>query len=290
MQDQEPLTFEEIAEYFEQPDAAAHDQFRRRLLASPLSRKRADLAWRIQQTLREDPQCVAPEIGEEVSLTAALRGELLALRAGTLDAERGARLRSQLQADPRLLREALHYSVAEGTSPEARAPGRTPILNRVKQLTGWRVPVWAAAAAIVVLVLAVVLVAPLGVERDDGLRLAAYRDDPVIRFAAQDTLPGLGFFTDAQTETHPFADVDVRLSGSGLVMDWPEVAGAQGYTVQLLVMEQGRQQEIARLEVTSSSAVVDDLRPVSGQRYVWMISGTTVEQRRFATRGGFVLQ
>ena len=64
----------------------------------------------------------------------------------------------------------------------------------------------------------------VSVSEDGGLRLAAYRDDPVIRFAAQDTLPGLGFFADAQTETQPFADVSVQLRGDELVMDWPEVS------------------------------------------------------------------
>jgi hypothetical protein len=290
MQDKEPLKFEEIAEYLEQPEAAAHTQYRRRLLASPLSRERADRAWRIQQTLREDPQSVIPEIGDETALTPAMREELQSLRDGTLNEERRASLRERLQADPRLLREALHYSVGEGAPREHAASVRKPIGAWLAQLSAWRVPAWAAAGTAAALVLAVVLITPSGVSEEGGLRLAAYRDDPVIRFAAQDTLPGLGFFADAQTETQPFADVSVQLRGNELVMDWPEVAGARGYTVQLLVTEQGRQREVAKVETAASSAVIGEIKPVTGRRYVWVISGTAAGQRKFATRGGFVLQ
>jgi len=290
MQDEALLEYELIAEYLEQPQAAAHAEYRRRLLTSRFSRRRTDLAWRLQQTLRDDPQSFVPEVGDETALTPALRGELQLLQAGTLDEERSASLRARLQADPRLLREALHYSVVE-TAPGGRAaPVRKPVGAWLAQLFAWRAPVWAAAGTAAVLVLAVALIRLPGIGADGGLRLAAYRDDPVIRFAAQDSLPGLGFFADAQTEAQPFADVRVQLRGSDLVMDWPDVAGARGYTVQLLVTEQGRQREIAKVDVAASSAVIDDIQPVTGRRYVWVISGTSAGQRTFATRGGFVLQ
>jgi hypothetical protein len=60
--------------------------------------------------------------------------------------------------------------------------------------------------------------------------------------------------------------------------------------VQLLVTEQGRQREIANVEVSASSAVIGEIQPVTGRRYVWVISGTAAGQGSFATRGGFVLQ
>ena len=288
MQDKEPLEFEELAEYLEQPQATAHAQIRRRLLTSPLSRQRADLAWRIRQTLRENPQSVLGEVTDEAALTAEMRTQLQSLRAGELDAGHAASLRARLHADSRLMREALHCSVAQGVPRKRTA--RQLLGNWLRQLSHWRVPVWTAAATATALVLAVVLLMPLGGSEDDGLRLAAYRDDATIRFAAKDTLPGLGFFSDAQTETQPFAGVNVQLRGSELIMNWPDVAGAQGYTVQLLVMEAGRQREIATREVAISAATITNLRPLTGQRYVWVISGTTEDQRRFATRGGFVLQ
>lgn len=286
MQDEEPLEFETLVEYLEQPEAVAHAQTRRRLLASAESRRRADLAARVQHTLREQPQCIVDESADDVSLTAELREQLQSLRAGRLDAESSARLRSRLQSDPRLLREALHASVAEAAIRAPAASDRHSPTEWVRRLLDWRVPAWAAAAA--VLVLAVTLVAPFDRGERDGLRLAAYRDDATIRFAGKDTLPGVGFFAGAASDTRPFADVDLQLSGRELRMDWPDVVGARSYTVQLLVVESGKQREVAVREVDASEATLT-LQPVTGQRYVWMISGTT-DQHRFATRGGFVLQ
>lgn len=290
MKQQDPLDFEEVAEYLEQPEAVAHAGFRRRLLESRLSRRRVDLAWRVRNTLRGDPQCVMHEGLGESALTPALRRELELLAAGQLDSERRAGLHERLQADPDLLREALHFSLAErGTPGPAAALQRRPG-RWLERMFTWRVPAWAAAATAVVLVLAVLVLAPHGVPGDRGVQIAGYRDDPVIRFAGEDALPGLGFFADAQTETQPFGDVQVRLKGEGLAMSWPQVPGASGYTVRLFVVEQSSQREIAKVDVTTNSAVLEPVALDAERRYVWVISGATDGKRKFATRGGFVLR
>ncbi len=290
MKEPDPLDFEEVAEYLEQPEAVAHAGFRRRLLESRLSRRRVDLAWRVRNTLRSDPQCVMREGHGESALTPALRRELQLLAAGQLDSERRASLHERLQADPDLLREALHFSFAERGKPEPAAREQRRFELWLERLLAWRVPAWAAAATAAVLMLAVLVLAPYGVPDDRGLQIAGYRDDPVIRFAGEDALPGLGFFADAQTETRPFGNVQVRLQDEGLAMSWPQVPGASGYTVRLFVVEQSSQREVAKVDVATNSAVLESVALQAARRYVWVISGATDSKRKFATRGGFVLR
>ena len=169
MKPQKPLEFEEIAEYLEQPEAPGNADIRRRLLESEVSRRRTDLTTRVQTLLREDPQSVVSQTGDDSSLTAELRTELEALRTGQLDDKQSARLRRRLHDDPSLLREALHYTFTQNATGRVDDSGQ-PWRTWVAQAFAWRVPVWAAAGATALLVLG----PQAGFSLADELQLPAY--------------------------------------------------------------------------------------------------------------------
>jgi hypothetical protein len=122
-----------------------------------------------------------------------------------------------------------------------------------------------------------------------GLEIARYRDLPVIQFTSPLQGPGVGFFHTAPASVAPFDDVAVSLEGPGrLSIAWPPVSQATGYRIQLSRIEAGDAVLLKASETPDPRVVFEGLEFVPGQRYVWMLSGTTTDQTRFQAQGGFV--
>lgn len=133
--------------------------------------------------------------------------------------------------------------------------------------------------------------------------VAYYQDNPSITYS-NDGIPavGVGFFAAANNVQEPFAGVSVTdYDNSSIELEWPSIAGAERYYIEVVKIRSGVSSVVAKLELDGNviennsesmqeaevpwQTSMDDL---SG-RYEWTLSGQTGDQRRFEAQGGFVL-
>ncbi len=220
------------------------------------------------------------------------------------------RLRQAIKDDAVALKSALH-SLTGQQGAEQR--GIAPVLanTRSTQTAGaaqpghWLNSLWqwfntpsttwitaSVTAGITMAVVLVVLQAELAPNSERaGLNLAAYQDDATIYFTATDrAMPGIGFFNTAGLKQQPYAHPEISLLNQNeLRLQWPSVARAQLYRLQVYRFDQGERQLLHELQTESNNASIKLAEaPVTG-RYEWVLSGATGDQQSFSTRGGFVI-
>jgi hypothetical protein len=123
-----------------------------------------------------------------------------------------------------------------------------------------------------------------------GVQVASYQDNPVIEFRAADQAPGIGFFNPPTIRETAFGPVKVMLStGNRVELTWPEVPQAEGYTLRLARIVDGKPVSLGELTGTENRAAFTGLEIVFDQRYVWTLSGKTTQNQVFFSDGGFVL-
>lgn len=138
------------------------------------------------------------------------------------------------------------------------------------------------------IVLAVTLL-PYFSNDSNELSIVAYQDNPHVIFTSQQST-GIGFFNAAKERSLPFENVVISMNEeSKLFLEWPPVSGAQSYMISLSKAGPAAKQEIATMSVKENYAQFAKVALDSGQRYVWELSGTTVEGGHFKAQGGFVV-
>jgi hypothetical protein len=171
--------------------------------------------------------------------------------------------------------------------------GHAGALFRLAAARAWlgrRVPLWTAmpTAALVAGVLAVFLIFPYK-SQQSRLEIARYRDNPVIQFRSPHQGPGLGFFHTPPAGVAPFEEVTVSLAGAGrLEIVWPPVPQATAYRLQLSRFEAGAAIPVGDHQTARTRVAFEGLEIVPGQRYVWVLSGKTTDNKMFQAQGGFV--
>jgi hypothetical protein len=155
----------------------------------------------------------------------------------------------------------------------------------------WRILLWAAlpsaALAAAVLIVAMTLMQSAATR---GVQVAGYQDNPVIEFRAAEQAPGIGFFTPQAAHKTAFGPVTVALSaGNRVELAWPEVPQARVYTLRLARIVKGKPVALGEVTGAENRAAFTGLEIVFDQRYVWTLSGKTMQNQVFFSEGGFVL-
>lgn len=120
--------------------------------------------------------------------------------------------------------------------------------------------------------------------------LIAYQDNPVIQFKREQSLPGIGFFSDANKTVKPYGRIRAGITdNSDIHLSWPSVDNAMSYTMHLKVFVRGQQLSVGKVSTTTTQASFKRVANDSGQRYVWRLNGKTANGKLFSTKGGFVI-
>ncbi len=217
--------------------------------------------------------------------------------------------RQSIRADSNMLKSALHSLAADA---EARDHGPAPSLGNTStdhvmqrtRLFAWlgtlrdwldfRSPTWITASLSAALTLGVVLVVLQlqvpGGSSGQRLSIASYQDDAAVYFDAGQAIPGIGFFNTAAVERQPFAPAEVSLDDDNLLqLRWQPVQRAQHYRLQVYRFHQGERQLLHEVQTEANSASIKLVEPPVSARYEWVLSGPTVDDQSFSTRGGFVI-
>lgn len=231
---------------------------------------------------------------------------------GRLAGDERDAVEKKIAKDRLALKAALHYAShsaamqremgADGKKApliagESRGmPAKAPIGNIVPVIGAWfrrqraiwfrfQIPATALATALLIFILT-----PLFEGDEKGLQITGYRDNPVMHFRTGDKTPGIGFFSNAPTQTRPFDNVRVSLrDASRVAITWPAVPGATQYTLRLTGFEGGRETILGEKSTTDTSLVFEGLEIETGRRYEWRLMGRTEEASSFTTEGGFVI-
>lgn len=207
-------------------------------------------------------------------------------------------LKQAIKADDGLLKSALYslsskveYSQNATSGIERREGRRLHWPAWLRQWPGFPVQTWTlvGATALITLMLTVVVQALIP-SPERGIAIASYRDDSRIRFAAGDSLPGIGFFSGAQQQSEKFDGmlIDLRQK-QWLSFEWPTVRSALDYRLDLYRFSAGERIQLDGIDTRRTQVRIRLPRVQINQRYEWTLSGHTTDNKTFQTSGGFVL-
>jgi len=196
------------------------------------------------------------------------------------------------------LKAALYLS-SQASAINRMAEQKSAPLSQAKppSLTSWWrklgefLPRWEYAALTASLTLAIILSVSLSQQRH-GTHIVAYSDNPVLVFKKiKSDTPGIGFFSDAINSSRNYSGVVFKAQGNdNWSAEWPQIAGAESYLLQLYRVVNGRNELLFEERSRNTSVTIRDLTLAKHVRYEWKLSGDTTNQDRFSTNGGFVIQ
>lgn len=165
------------------------------------------------------------------------------------------------------------------------------MLTVLRQWMEIRTPVWLTvpATAIMASLLSLVLIPLADLDRGK-YDIIAYQDNPVIQFKSAQALPGIGFFSAANTTSKPYGEIKANLSNENTIrLLWPTVDDAVSYTMQLKLFADGKQTSVGSVTTASTLAMFKRADRDAGHRYIWKLSGKTSTGKLFSAKGGFVI-
>lgn len=220
--------------------------------------------------------------------------------SGRLETAEADSLRDEIKKDPARLRAALHYAsharsmreIDQRAAPPAAPADSESIGARIGHWLGFGLPRWQMAPVLAVLMaLAIVLLVQLDPSQSGGeTRVIAFADDPVVKFVSQQRQPGIGFFSQQNIDSRPFAGMTIEIpTPDTLRFSWPEIERASGYNLKLQVFRDGETLVLTRqnLNLSTTEVVIDE--GLTQHRYEWVLSGNTSDERSFQASGGFVV-
>jgi hypothetical protein len=310
------LNIDQLADYLDDPDGPTAVKISLHLAQCRACRSRADTLAAMQTHLGAISGDILGEAADEDAALDPLLGTqaIERLVAGRLTEEEAPAVRGALAESPVALKAALHFAessaamqrelqpdggtapaVDKGEAPREAGAGSAGGFGLAAAIDGlrrrWRTRLWTAlpSAALATGILIVAWTIMQGaVPR--GVQLASYQDNPVIEFRAADQAPGIGFFNPQTLRQTAFGPVKVAFStGNRVELTWPEVPQAQGYTLRLARIVDGKPVPLGELTGAENRAAFTGLEIVFDQRYVWTLSGKTTQNQVFFSEGGFVL-
>ena len=276
-----------IQDYLLAPAAETFAELRLHLAGCRHCRRRAEL----MATLREQGHWLESGVTE-----ADPRIEDLV--AGRLSPSQASQLQQEIKQDPAALRAALHYAshaqaMHEITAEQPRDDSfGGSLLGLLKHWLSFEAPLWQTVPALaVVMAVTLLLLQPFyPAEQDSQASIVAFRDEPVLRFASQETQPGIGFFSQQSAADEAFDGMKIELlADNRLRLAWPAIAGANDYNLKLQVFRDGESRVLARLEQSATEVELQFDEALTQHRYEWVLSGSTRDNRSFQTSGGFVI-
>jgi anti-sigma factor RsiW len=235
---------------------------------------------------------------------------------GPLQGDKRTEIEALLHDNPAAMKAALHYAshstamssaIAAATAEETSAAAThnnsahettarpaslmSKLYHDVSRRLAMRPPLWAVvpATALAAAMLAVSMQTFFARPGDDFI-VASYRDNPVMQFSNNQTLPGIGFFNKAARQTRSYNNVRVSIiDASHLKIDWPAVDNASLYTIRLQLFNHGQKVSLGDVSTETPGAVFETAALNAGHRYEWILSGKTRDDMAFYATGGFVI-
>ena len=252
---------EQLVAYSERPESLQHQSTGLHLAScgqcridlETLSKLRRHAAW-ISTDLPES----SDEVMEEIS-------DLLNNR---LTQQAAAELRIRIKKNPTMLREALHHTrhhvaMQRNVQVAKILSSSHSWWHRVKsvitQSLQIEAPVWKLIPLAVVLVAVVAVFGNLR-QQAQSLQVAeliSFDDQPTIQFVAQESQPGIGFFSNTKLTSIPFKGVSIRmLSDEEITFSWPVIDNALSYHLKLQVFRHGETVVLGRYTGKEPTATI----------------------------------
>ncbi len=151
------------------------------------------------------------------------------------------------------------------------------------------VPVTMTACLVFVVVFSQSLLVPSVTEPQ--LSIISYQDSPVIQFTRAAPRPGIGFFFQGnQQKQEPFDNMIIQAdSQQGLHLRWAAVKDAKNYNIQLYLIEGDQRLAVGNGYSEKTDIVIPNFQAITGRRYAWELTGTTIDHLKFKADGGFLL-
>lgn len=272
---------DELYEYSREPELSRFFNLRSHLLGCPSCQKRLNNIQQAEQWIFHNSavqRSTSADLAKSVSVDQTLK-EALHKTAHTIAMQRAEEQNAQ------------HGSLTENrnTKPQ-HTKQKLPFLLRLRGLFNHKVSLFLSVpgTALATIVLAVTLL-PYFSNDSNELSIVAYQDNPNVVFTSQQST-GIGFFNAANERSLPFDGAVISMNEEGkLFLEWPPVPGAQSYMISLFKAGPAAKQEIATMSSKDNYAQFAKVALDSGQRYVWELSGSTVEGGHFRAQGGFVV-
>ncbi len=210
-------------------------------------------------------------------------------------------LRASIKQDSAKLRQALHYarhhlSMQRSVEAPKVSIKKHSLWDDVKRTIveslQFETPVWKLIPVAVVLVAVVTVFSDLNIQPQalQVAKIIGFDDQPTIQFVAQDSQPGIGFFSNAGQTASPFEGVTVEMiSDRVIAFAWPEIDKAQNYRFKLQVFRNGETLVLGRYSGNKTEATIHLTEPPGQHRYEWVLTGDTINKQSFQTTGGFVV-
>ncbi|MGD8569537.1 MAG: hypothetical protein PVJ39_15740 [Gammaproteobacteria bacterium] len=307
MQNQHPST-ERLANYLDAPESTSYGDVRRHLMGCHHCRVRVDQLTQLELDIKH----YAPRFSQPETKTDNTGQTLERYLDGEMDNEPGhhqQHIEKQIMSDPAALKAALHYTLHSSTMRRDLEPAsgdlseRQPthsttkpnianrLLHCIKRQGQQPIPLWAMAAATLVLAIAVGWLTKLNDNPDNAaLQIATFQDDPTITFQRGGPPAGsIGFFHDAQTRRKAFQGMTITVTGrSNLTFSWPAITGARHYELQVYTIKDNNKRVLAESTSAQPSVTIEDIGLQEHQHYHWQLSGKTGSDLAFTTQGDFL--
>lgn len=198
-----------------------------------------------------------------------------------------------------VLKAALHYASHATAMNEEIKPvvqqQKISIVDNLKPLLDhlfeYRSPMWLTASVSAVLVMALsVFVFPEINSADKNMQIVQYQDNPQIQFRPEHALPGIGFFSKTEEQSHPYGSLRVVYTRPDVIrISWPPVDRAKLYKLRLQMIAQGKKSTLVEISTELNQAEIKLNAADMDHRYEWTLSGITRDEKAFMTSGGFVI-
>jgi len=272
---------DELYEYSRNPELSRFFNLRSHILACPSCQKRLNNIQQAEQWILHSSavqRSTSTDLANSISVNQTLK-EALHKTAHTIAMQRAGEQNGQ------------HGSLTDNknTKPQ-NIKLQLPFLLRLRALFNHKASLFLSipGTALATIVLTVTLL-PFFSNDSNELSIVSYQDNPNVIFTSQQST-GIGFFNAAKERSLPFDNVVISMNKEGkLSLEWPPVPGAQSYMISLSKAGPATKQEIATMSAKENYAQFAKVALDSGQRYVWELSGNTVEGGHFKAQGGFVV-
>lgn len=212
-------------------------------------------------------------------------------------------LKQQIRSDPQMLKSVL-FSLShraqqkESLTVSQPLKSHKPSRNWIGMINEWlqlQSSTWATMSitAVVTLALTIFMLQQHSFDPDAGagIRIASYQDNNVIRFFPREQLPGIGFFSGAKHSSLPFQNIRISTNEKQMLeLSWEPVKSASAYELNLFRFTKGEKKLLETFKTTDIlihyQLGIEDY----SQRFEWVLSGNTTDDKNFITTGGFIVQ
>lgn len=285
------------------------------LAQCPSCRDEAD----VLSSLINNPACLEDTPDGDEMLSNEQHQLIIDYIDGKLQTEESMKAKAIIDSNKYAMKSALHYvshhsamanslpaqtqSTAPATADDEKNNGTSLLSQILSHAMRWfdaRPPVWvtvpATAFAVAIVIFSIQpFDSSLTSDKDSDFVVASYQDNAVIQFRSADALPGIGFFSKANSLSKEYKGVLVSIMNDGnstsgkIKLQWPRINNAIQYSMRLQVFNQGEKVTLGEISTRASIATFDINEISHNKRYEWILTGKTNDEKTFYSTGGFVI-